>query len=80
MKPRAFEEDGFLRSAVGGNTRGGNLKRSSRKAKVSRKFEDEMAYALAAEDSDEFFRRLRRIARRVCPHHRARCSRGPRLS
>lgn len=30
-------------------------------------FEDAMAYALGAEDTDEFFRRLRRLARRVAP-------------
>src|SRR5215831_13160451 len=30
-------------------------------------FEEGMAYALAAEDTDEFFRRLRRLARRAAP-------------
>src|SRR5262249_17934965 len=30
-------------------------------------FEEEMAYALAAEDTDEFFRRIARLARRAAP-------------
>src|SRR5262245_60234018 len=72
-----FEEDSFLRSALGGilGAEGEGFEEDMLGAEEEEfeegegfeEFEDEMAYALGAEDSDEFFRRLRRIARRAAP-------------
>ena len=61
-----FEEDSFLRSALG-SVLGAESEKEFEEGEGFEEFEEEMAYALGAEDSDEFFRRLRRIARRVAP-------------
>ena len=63
-----FEEDSFLRT-VGGAIGGllGAEEEEFEEGEGFEEFEDEMAYALGAEDTDEFFRRLRRIARRIAP-------------
>jgi hypothetical protein len=57
-----FEEDSFLRNILGAES-----EEEFEEGEGFEEFEEEMAYALGAEDSDEFFRRLRRIARRIAP-------------